>query len=58
MQATAALEVVINNEEEKEKNNSQFVKQETFAPAQKNERQLRFKQTSGSAGRKKKLKLR
>ena len=53
MQANTALKVASKTEAAYSK---PFTKVEPFAPAQKNETQLRFKQTTGNAGRKRKHK--
>ena len=48
MQADTSSRVLESNSDTKE-----FEKKDTFAPAQKNEIQLRFKKTCGNPGRKK-----
>ena len=53
MQANTALKVASTTEAAYSK---PFTKVEAFAPAQKNETQLRFKQTTGNVGRKRKHK--
>lgn len=49
MQADTSCRVL-----DSETNIKDFEKKDTFAPAQKNETQLRFKKTCGNPGRKKK----
>ena len=49
MQADSSCRVL----EENDTNIKEFEKKETFAPAQKNEKQLVFKKTCGNPGRKK-----
>lgn len=52
MQADTSCSVL--GSETNKSNIKDFEKKETFAPAQKNETQLRFKKTCGNPGRKKK----
>jgi len=49
MQADASCRVL----QENDANIKEFEKKDTFAPAQKNEKQLHFKKTCGNPGRKK-----